>query len=407
MSKRKIICLILTAFMIITAAGCANTANEPSSGNTTNQPSNENTTNQPSGGDTIKIGLNYELTGAVSQYGNACSEGIELAAKEINASGGINGKQIELIKVDNKSDNNESMNVATRLATQDKVIAILGPATSGAFKATASVAESYKVPVISCSSTANDVTVQDGKVKEWVFRTCYSDNFQGSVMGSFAYSDLKTTKAVILSDKGNDYSQGLSDSFKKSFVNLSGTIVAEEYITETDTDFSPVLTKINGMDFDVLYLPTYYETAGPVIKQARAIGMDVPILGADGYDSETIVDLAGSKEALNNVYFTNHYSSQDTSPEVVKFVSDFKAAKSQEPNGFNALGYDLMYFTADAIKRAGSTDTTAIKDALASTKDFEGVTGTFSIDENHDPLKSTVVIEFKDGIQTFRAKAGV
>ena len=388
MNKRKALCLILAAFIIATIAGCGNN-------------------NESSSGGTIKIGVNYELTGTVSQYGQACADAIELAAEEINAAGGILGKQIEIVKVDNKSDNNEAMNVATRLATQDKVIAMLGPATSGAFKATHSVAETYKIPAISCSSTANDVTVQDGKVKDWVFRTCYSDNFQGDVMGSFAYNNLKATKAVIVSDKGNDYSQGLAESFKKSFTGLSGTIVAEEYITETDSDFSPVLTKIKDMDFDVLYLPTYYETAGSVIKQARAIGIDLPILGADGYDSAgAIVELAGGAAALNNVYFTNHYSSQDTNPEVVKFVSDFKAAKGQEPTGFNALGYDLMYFTADAIKRAGSTDTTAIKEALASTKDFVGVTGTFSIDANHDPVKSTVVIEFKDGVETFCVKAG-
>ncbi len=387
MIKNKLLSFILTAFMIGTLAGCGGSQASGSS-------------------DTIKIGLNYELTGPVSQYGSACAVGIELAADELNAAGGINGKKIELVKVDNKSENNEAMNVATRLATKDKVLAMLGPATSGAFKATASVAESYKVPTISCSSTANDVTVENGKVRDWVFRTCYSDNFQGSVMGSFALNDLKTTKAIILSDKANDYSQGLAESFKKSFTGLSGTIVAEEYFTETDSDFSPVLTKIKGMDFDVLYLPTYYESAGPVIKQARAIGITVPILGADGYDSEKIVELAGSADALNNVYFTNHYSSGDTSPEVVKFVEDFKKAKNAEPNGFNALGYDLMYFTADAIKRAGSTDTTAIKDALAQTRNFAGVTGTFSIDENHDPVKSTVIIEFKDGKQAFRTKAG-
>lgn len=385
MIKKGLSYVILASMMIGTMASCGGTG---------------------SGGSTIKIGLNYELTGAVSQYGSACATGIEMAADEINKAGGILGKQIELIKVDDKSDSNEAMNVATRLATQDKVVAMLGPATSGAFKATASVAETYKVPAISCSSTANDVTVSNGVVRDWVFRTCYSDNFQGSVMGKFAYNDLKTTKAVILSDKGNDYSQGLAESFKKSFTDLSGTIVSEEYFTETDSDFSPVLTKIKGMDFDVLYLPCYYETAGPVIKQARAIGINVPILGADGYDSDTIVGLAGSPAALNNVFFTNHYSSQDTSPEVVKFVSDYKAAKGSEPNGFNALGYDLMYFTADAIKRAGSTDTTAIKNALASTKDFKGVTGTFSVDQNHDVVKSTVIIEFKDGVQTFRTKAG-
>lgn len=397
MKKSKILALALALMLICGAlAGCGGDANTDSG-------------EGGSGDDVIKIGVNYELTGELAQYGKACAVGIEMAAEEINDAGGIDGKMIQITKVDNKSDNNEAMNVATRLATQDGVVTILGPATSGAFKATASVAEQYKVPVVSCSSTANDVTVDaDGKVRDWVFRTCYNDNFQGSVMGSFAFNDLKATKAIILSDKGSDYSQGLAASFEESFTKLGGTIVSKEYFTAADNDFSPVLTSIKAKGFDVIYLPAYYETVGPIIKQARAAGIKAAILGADGYDSETMLDLAGSKEALNNVFFTNHYSSGDSSEEVVAFVQNFKKAnKDAEPNGFNALGYDLMYFAADAIKRAGSTDTEAIRQALASTVDFKGVTGTLSIDENHDPVKSTVIIEFVDGVQTFKTKAGL
>lgn len=357
-------------------------------------------------GDTIKIGVNYELTGDLAQYGLQCVDGIEMAKDEINAAGGVLGKQIELVKVDNKSDNNEAMNVATRLATQDKVIAMMGPATSGAFKATTSVSETYSIPIISCSSTANDVTVKDGNLNEWAFRTCYSDNFQGTVMGQFATDELKATKALILSDKANDYSQGLAESFNKSFTELGGTIVGQEYFAATDSDFSPILTKIKSMDFEVIYLPAYYESVGPIIKQARAIGIDAPILGADGYDSEKMLELSGSADALNNVFFTNHYSSGDPSEEVVNFVTSFKEKTSKEPAGFNALGYDMMKFVADAIERAGSTDTAAIKDALASTENFKAVTGNFSIDENHDPVKATVIIEFVDGVQQFKTKIG-
>lgn len=390
MMKRKMFSIVLVLSVIVSLfTGC------------TGSGSNGNTAG---GGDTIKIGVNYELTGDLAQYGIACVEGIEMARDEINAAGGVLGKQIELVKIDNKSDNNEAMNVATRLATSDNVLAMMGPATSGAFKATSSVSETYGVPIISCSSTANDVIVKDGQMNDWAFRTCYSDNFQGSIMGNFAYGELKATRALVLSDKANDYSQGLAEAFKKSFTELGGEIVGEEYFAATDSDFSPVLTKIKSMDFDVIYLPAYYEAVGPIIKQARAIGIDSPILGADGYDSKKMLELSGSAKALNNVFFTNHYSSGDPSEEVVNFVAAFKEKNNKEPGGFNALGYDMMKFVADAIERAGSEDKTVIKDALASTKDFKSVTGSFSIDENHDPVKATVIIEFVDGVQEFKTR---
>lgn len=420
MNKNKVLSAALSAFLCVgLLAGCGSPApgptDEPAPGPEAPAdpgaepgpgPAPGEETGPQASGDTIRIGLNYELSGAVAQYGQACATGIEMAAAEINAAGGVNGKQLELIKLDNKSDNNESMQVATRLATRENVALILGPATSGAVKATTSVSDQYGVPVISCSATANDVTVTDGKLNEWVFRTCYSDNFQGSVMGDFAYNELGGRKAVVLSDKSNDYSQGLSASFKRSFHALTGEIVGEEFFSADDNDFSSVLTNIKGMDYDVIYLPAYYESVGPIIRQARAMDIVAPILGADGYDSEKMLELAGSAEALNGVYFTNHYSSGDPSPEVVQFVESFKAANGAEPNGFSALGYDLMYFAADAITRAGSEDRAAIRDALASTVDFPAVTGQFSIDENHDPVKSTVVIEFVGGLQTYRAKAG-
>ena len=395
MKLRKFLTIALVLALAISAlAGCS--SNKP-----VDNPGDETST------DPIKIGVNYELTGAVAQYGAACLAGIQMAADEVNAAGGVLGRQIQLIIQDNKSESAESMNVATKLAAQDKVSLILGPATSGAFKATAAVAEEYKVPVISCSSTANDVTVDGGVLREWVFRTCYSDDFQGTVMGDFAYSDLAAQTAVILSDRGNDYSQGLAASFKTSFIANGGTIVAEEYFTADDQDFNPVLTSIKARQFDVIYLPAYYETVGPILKQARALGITAPVLGADGYDSSTMLELAGSAAALDNVFFTNHYSSGDTSAEVVAFVTAYEAANNSAPNGFNALGYDLLYFAVDAIERAGTADDTdAIRQALASTVDFKGVTGSLSVDANHDVIKSTVIIEFIEGEQTYRTKAG-
>jgi branched-chain amino acid transport system substrate-binding protein len=356
------------------------------------------------GGNTIKIGLNYELSGGVATYGQSLSKGIELAFEEINKSGGVLGKQIEAVKVDNKSENSESANVTSKLATRDKVVAILGPATSGNTKAAAPVAVQNKVPLISASATADDVTVDsNGKVREYIFKTCFSDSFQGVMMAKFAYNDLNKKNAAVLIDNTSDYSKGLSASFKDTYTKLGGKIVTEQAYAAKETDFKAVLTKIKGTNPDVVFLPGYYEEAGLIIKQARELGLNVPILGGDGFDSPKLVELAG-KSALNNVFITNHYSSKDTSAEVVKFNEAYKAKNGSEADAFNALGYDLAYLVIDAIKRAGEASPEKIKEALASTKDFKGVTGVVSIDKNHNPVKSITILEMKNGEQNFVKK---
>lgn len=356
-----------------------------------------------SSGNGIKIGINYELSGAVASYGQSSVDGIMMAIEEINAAGGVLGQQIVPVKVDNKSEPAEATSVATRLATNDKVVAILGPATSGVLKATIPVVTKNKVPVLSASATADDVTVDEKGVREYVFRTCFNDSFQGTVMANFAAHNLNAKKAVMLVDNASDYSKGLAKNFKETFEKNGGTVVGQEAYVAKEKDFNAVLTKIKGLDFDVIFLPGYYEEVGLIIKQARDQGIDAPILGGDGFDSPTLVDLAG-KAALNKVYFSNHYSSLDEDPDVVKFIEAFKKKYNAEPNAFNALGYDLGYFIADAIKRANSTDPVKIKDALAATKEFKGVTGKFSIDENHNPVKTAVVIELKDGVQASSVK---
>ena len=353
---------------------------------------------------TIKVGLDYELSGQVATYGQSLVQGIELAFEEINKNGGVLGKQVEIVKADNKSDTSESANVATKLATRDKVVAILGPATSGNTKAAAPVAMQNKVPLISASATADDVTVDsNGKVREYVFKTCFSDSFQGVIMAQFASQDLGKKNAALLIDSTSDYSKGLAKNFKSKFEKLGGTVITEQAYQSKDTDFKAVLTKIKGTNPDVIYLPGYYEEVGLIIKQARELGLNVPILGGDGYESPKLVELAG-KTALNDVYFTNHYSSKDTTPEVVKFRKAFKAKYNKEPDAFNALGYDLAYFTADGLKRAGAADSQKLKEALAATKDFKGITGTISIDKNHNPVKSITILEEKNGEQSFLKK---
>lgn len=351
--------------------------------------------------DTIKIGLNYELSGQVASYGTSLADGIELAFEEINNGGGVLDKKLEAVKMDNKSETQESANIATKLATKENVVLILGAATSGNTKAAVPVATKYKVPMVSASATADDVTVdKNGNVRDYIFKTCFSDSFQGVIMAKFAGEDLGAKKAAMLVDTTSDYSKGLADSFKSSY---TGEIVAEEAYKSKDTDFKAVLTNIKSKNPDVLFLPGYYEEVGLIVKQARELGLDVPVLGGDGYDSPKLLELAG-KDALNKVYYTNHYSSQDTAENVTKFREAFKKKYNKEPDAFNALGYDLGYLAADAIKRAGKADTEAIKEALAATKDFKGVTGTLSMDEKHNPVKAITILEVKGEEITFVKK---
>jgi branched-chain amino acid transport system substrate-binding protein len=348
--------------------------------------------------DTIKLGINYELSGDTATYGQSSVEGIELAIEEINAAGGIDGKQIEMVKYDNKSEAAEATTLTTRLMTQDKVLAVMGPATSGAFKATIPVALQNKIPVASGSATADDVTVDSNGVKEYAFRICFSDSYQGTGMANYALNNLGKSKAVVIMDSSSDYGKGLAENFINTFEQGGGTIVAQEAYVSGDTDFNSIITKIKGQDFDVIFIPGYYNEAGLIIKQARDQGIDAPILGADGFDSPDLVGLAGA-EALNNVFFSNHYSSLDQDPVVQDFIKAFDKKYGKQPDAFNALGYDLARFVADAIKRAENLDGESVKAAMASTTDFNGVTGSFSIDENHNPLKDLVVIELKDGKQ--------
>ena len=345
----------------------------------------------------IRIGINYELSGEVASYGQASVEGIELAIEEINAAGGIDGKEIKAIKYDNKSDKSQATTLATKLMTQDKVVAVLGPATSGAFKATIPEAIKNKVVVASGSATADDVTVDASGVKEYAFRICFTDSYQGTAMANYALNNMSATKAAVIMDNSSDYAKGLAANFTQTFEAGGGTVVATEAFVAGDTDFNAILTKIKGQDFDVIFLPGYYEEAGLIIRQARDQGIDTPILGADGFGAPELVELAGA-DALNDVFFSSHFSSLDKDPSVIDFIENFKAKYGKEPDQFAALGYDLVYFIADGIKRAGNTDTVAIKDALAATKDFAGITGSFSMDENHNPVKAVVVVGIENGI---------
>ncbi len=356
-------------------------------------------------GDTIKIGANLELSGEVASYGQSISEGMELAIEEINDSGGVDGKKIKVVKVDNKSDNAEAASAATRLTSQENVLAIIGAATSGNTIAQVQIANDTKTILLSPSGTAPNVTEnEDGSINEYVFRTSYIDPFQGTVAANFATKELGVKTAAIYSDSASDYAKGLAAAFKETFQKAGGKIVAEESYVAGDTDFRSTLTRIKSANPEFVFIPGYYEEVGLIVKQARESGVTVPLMGADGWDSPTLVDLAG-KDALNNTFITNHYSAQDPDTKIQEFVTKFKEKyKDKSPDAFNALGYDSVYLLVDAIKRAGSLDREAVKDALAETKDISLVTGVVTIDKKHNPIKSATILEYVDGEQKFKVK---
>ncbi|MES1038089.1 ABC transporter substrate-binding protein [Peribacillus simplex] len=354
-------------------------------------------------GDTIKIGVNLELSGGVASYGQSIAEGLELATAEINKEG-IDGKKIKLIKVDNKSEASEATSGAIKLTSQDQVAAIVGAATSTNSIAQVQIAQDNKVPVISPSGTSPEITFSKDKLNDYVFRTSFIDPFQGTVAANFATKEIKAKSAAIYIDSASDYSKGLAAAFKEQFEKNGGKIVAEEAYIAKDTDFRSTLTRLKSAKPDFIFLPGYYEEAGLIVKQARETGLDVPFMGGDGWDSPKLVEIAGAK-ALNNTFITNHYSSGDPDKKIQNFVSAFKAKyKDKSPDAFNALGYDTGYFLADAIKRAGSADSEKIKEALEKTADLELVTGTFTLDEKHNPIKSATILEFKEGEQVFNTK---
>lgn len=354
-------------------------------------------------GKEILIGANLELSGGVASYGQSILEGLNLALDEINKVG-IDGKKIKLIKVDNKSDAAETTSAATKLVDQNKVSAIIGAATSTNTLAQVQIAQSKKIPLITPTGTSPTITEDKGKLNDFVFRTCFIDPFQGTVAANFATNELKVKTAAIYIDSSSDYAKGLAAAFKESFEKNGGTIVGEEFYVQKDTDFRSTLTRIKSKNPEFVFLPGYYEEVGLILKQARELGLDAPFMGGDGWDSPKLIEIGG-KEATNNTFITNHYSSGDQDPKIQEFVKAFKAKyKDKTPDAFNALGYDTLYFLADAIKRAGSTDPEKIQKALVETKGLKLISGTMTLDEKHNPIKSATILRFDNGTQNFEAK---
>lgn len=351
----------------------------------------------------LKIGVVYELTGNTASFGTAAANGAKLAFKEINAKGGVLGKQIQPIIADNKGEPAESTNAVTKVINQDKVVAITGFTVSSCGIAGSTVAEVNKIPLVAAATTNPKVTLDEksGKAKDYVFRACFIDPFQGTVAANFAINSLKVKTAVVLIDNSSDYSKGLSQFFKDSYTKNGGQIVAEEAYLQKDQDFKAILTKIKALNPELIYLPGYYEEVGKIIKQAREMGITVPFLGGDAWDSPKLLEIGGA-QPLNNTHFTNFYSIEDTNPSSKAFVDAFKKEYGQVPDSMAAMGYDAAYLLVDAIKRANSAEPAKIREALAATQSFKSVSGDMSLTSTHDAIRSAVIIELKDGKQMYK-----
>lgn len=373
----------LTSALLLAACGNGGEGGDTASGG-----------NGGGGEGNVVIGGNFELSGDASAYGTPMHQGVQLAVEQMNENGGVLGGDVEYKFYDNTSVAQEAASVATRLATEDEVVAIIGPATTGDANAQTPAVTRAGVPAILPAATGDMVTMEDGEtVLEYIFRVCFQDSFQGEVLANFAQNDLGATKAVILYDNSTDYAVGLTEAFKSVF---TGEIVDEPTFVGGETDFNSVLTTIRNKDFDVLFIPGYYEEAGLIIKQAREMGIDQPILGPDGFANTTLLDLANPSN-VNDVYYTGHFTPNSDDPLVQDFLAAYEEKFGTPADSFAALAYDAANLLFAAVEAAGSTDTDAVTEAIANTTDFEGITGTFSLDENHNPVKNTFVIELQNG----------
>jgi branched-chain amino acid transport system substrate-binding protein len=354
--------------------------------------------------DTIKVAILAPLSGPVPTFGVMTRDGALLAIEEWNAKGGILGKKIVPVVEDSQCTPDPAVNAANKVIDQDKVHYIVGEVCSKASIPVSEIANSKKVVQISPTSTNPDVTVaKDGKVKDYIFRACFIDPFQGTVGAKFALGTLKAKTAFIMLDQANDYVKGLAEFFEKSFTAEGGKVVGKETYTSKDTDFSAILAKVAAAKPDIVYLPDYYNVVNLVTKQAKEKGIKAPFMGGDGWDSSDM-DL----KAADGGYFTNHYSPQDTRPEVQNLVKAFGAKYKDDkgqpkvPDALAALAYDAANLLLQGIKEAGADDTTKVKDALAKIS-FNAVSGKITFDANHNPVKSATILAIKDGKVAFNS----
>ncbi len=338
----------------------------------------------------IKIGEYGSLTGSEATFGTSTHNGIMLAIDDFNNQGSLHGKKIKVITVDDQGKPEEAASAVTKLITSDKVVALLGEVASSRSLAGAPIAQRYKIPMVTPSSTNPKVT----QVGDYIFRTCFIDPFQGQVMANFATRTLKAKKVAVLRDVKSDYSVGLAEFFTKTFEGNGGKVVADLSYTAGDIDFKAQLTAIRSKNVDAIFVPGYYTEVGLIARQAKELGIKVPLLGGDGWDSERLTEIAGT--ALDNSFFSNHYTSESKDPRVMEFVEKYKKVYGAIPDGLAAMGYDAALVLIDALKRTQNQTSKEIRDALAETKNFQAVTGVISFNDNRDAEKAAVVLEVKN-----------
>ena len=351
--------------------------------------------------DSIKVGEYASLTGKDATFGQSQHKGIVLALEEINAAGGVLGKKIDLISDDNQSKSGESATIGKKLLSRDKVVALLGEVASSRSLEVAPLAQTAKVPMISPAATNPAVT----ETGDYVFRVCFIDPFQGTVMAKFAASELKAKKVATLTSVSNAYSVGLAKFFKETFTAGGGAVVAEQKYNEGDKDFRAQLTAIKAAGVDAVFVPGYYQEAGLVARQARDLGLAMPFIGGDGWESEQLLQIGG--EALNGCFYSTHFSPENKDVGVATFVMKFKARWNGEtPDAFAALGYDSAYVLVDSIKRAGTTEEPKLRDAIAATKNYFGASGVTTLDKDRNASKAATIIAVKGGkLQFFKTVA--
>jgi branched-chain amino acid transport system substrate-binding protein len=339
----------------------------------------------------ILIGEYGPLTGAAATFGISTRNAIDLAVDAVNGGGGVLGKRVRVVVEDDQGRAQEAQRVVAKLISQDNVIAVLGGVASSNSLAAAPVAQQKRIPMISPSSTNAKVT----QVGDYIFRVCFIDPFQGFAMAKFAARTLKGKNAAVLRDITSEYSIGLADAFSESFKKMGGSVLLDETYGRGDTDFIAQLTKIKSANPDVIFVPGYYTEAGLIAIQAKRMGLAAPMLGADGWDSPKLVAVGG--DSLNGSYYSHHYSVDDPSPENQDLVAKYRERYRQDPDALAALAFDSANLLFDAIRRANSTDPSKIREALAQTKDFQGITGRITLDKDRNAVKPAAVLQVKDG----------
>jgi branched-chain amino acid transport system substrate-binding protein len=345
--------------------------------------------NGSAGSDAIKIGEYACLTGQTASFGTAAHQGAQMVIDDANANGGILGKKIKLITEDDQSKPGEAATAVRKLISRDHVVALLGELVSSRSLEAGPIAQQNKIPMVSGSTNPN-VT----KIGNYIFRVCFVDPFQGTVLAKFALNSLKKTRIAVLTDVRQDYSVGLAQSFKEHFTKNGGTVVAEQSYSSGDQDFKAQLTSLKAASPEAIFVPGYYNEVGLIALQAHELGITVPLLGGDGWDSPTLTQISGT--AMEGNFFASHFSTEDQSPIIQDFIREFKKRFNRDPDGMAAIGYDAAKVLLDAMTRAASSDPARVRDALAATRDFQGVTGKITIDENRNANKSAVVLTIKD-----------